>query len=165
MDFEFQLRFQIPPEWSRIEPARQAVWHYVQAVAEDRDLSDALSIVASELLENAVKYSSGHREPIVLKLSGRDERRVTVEVSNRVDTEGEAIRTLEERLALVHSFENASDAYLATLTHAHFAAGSGTKRQLGGLGLARIAYEGGCTIEARVLEGWLTVTAHRETGA
>ncbi len=145
-----QLDLSMPPEWSRIDPTREAVGLLVMALFGDDDLRDALAMVSEELLENAIKYC---KPGSTVSLSIRNvPAGVSVSVSNMVDERSGHVGTLRERITWMRSFPSATAAYTAAL------------RRVGaddaGLGIVRIAYEGRCGIEYDLSEsGKLTVRA------
>ena len=134
------LDLAIPPEWGRIDQVREAVSHSVGAVFGDRDLRDALAMVASELLENAFKY--GKPGPAVHITVREDDGQVVVAVTNAVDEAAPHAGVLAERVAWVNEFGDPSRAYQAALERAYT-----DETDSSGLGLARITYEGGCLLD------------------
>ena len=134
------LDLAIPPDWGRIDQVREAVSHCVTAVYANRDLRDALAMVASELLENAFKY--GKSGPDV-KITVREHAgRVVVTVTNEVDADTPHTEALEQRVAWVKNFGDPQQAYQAALERAYT-----DESDASGLGLARISYEGGCNLD------------------
>ncbi len=161
-DSDLKIEMAIPPEWDRIDPLRKAVSFCVAAVFANDGLKDALSMACSELLENAIKY--GPRETslvrVVVHEVGRPaSARLTVSVSHAIseaDADDSAhVATLRARLAWLRSFASPSLAYEAALarvgTRSAPDEGTDSARERAeaesGLGLARIAYEGGCELE------------------
>jgi len=147
------LDLAIPPEWGRIDQVREAVSHCVNAVYANRDLRDALAMVASELLENAFKY--GKQGPDVNITVREDAGRVVVTVTNAVDEGTPHAEALEERVAWVKHFGDPERAYQAALERAYT-----DESDASGLGLARISYEGGCLLDCDTsTAGMVTVRA------
>ena len=150
-----QLDFRIPTEWGRIEPAREAIGSFIVAVFADTDMKDALSMVCAELLENAIKY--GTPDPDGVRLCFRTELgELVIAVTNRVENGSHHMAVLEEKLAWIRAFPDATAAYMAALSEVYERP---EEEQNGGLGLVRIAYEGGCRIECSADANTLTVTA------
>ena len=147
---ELHLDLTIPPDWSKIDPTREAVGLLVLAMFDDDDLRDALAMVSEELLENAIKYC---KPDTTVSLSIRNRNgSVVIAVTNVVDERSTHLDALRERIAWMRNFPNATDAYTEAL------------RRVGGedsgLGIVRIAYEGRCGIEYDDSEpGKLTVRA------
>lgn len=153
-----RLDLSIPPDWTRIELVRKAVGFCVWAVFGRGDLRDSLSMVSAELLENAVKYSAPDRD---VRLSITEEPdKLVVAVTNEV--EGDAhVTTLVQRLEWLKTFSSAADAYMAALSEVFDHKGEERAGE-GGLGIVRIAYEGGCDLECDTsTPGQVTVRASR----
>jgi anti-sigma regulatory factor (Ser/Thr protein kinase) len=147
----------VPHDWERIELVRTAVGACAFAVYGDDELRDALSMVAAELLENAIKYGSAHTD---VELSIRDDAgALTVTVANGVDAGSPHLPKLSERLEWLRSFADPAQAYTRALTSIY---GDGTIEGSSGLGIVRIAYEGGCSVECDLSRvGQVTVHARR----
>lgn len=148
------LELDIPADWSRIDPAREAVGLLVLALFGDDDLRDALAMVSEELLENAIKYSKPG-SAVGLTISHQDGG-VNIAVSNAVDEGSKHLDALRERIAWLQSFPTPAEAYSAALARVY----ARTDRTETGLGIARIAYEGRCEISVHdAAPGRVTVTA------
>lgn len=153
-----RLDLSIPPDWTRIELVRKAVGFCVWAVFGRGDLRDSLSMVSAELLENAVKYSAPDRE---VRLSITEEPdKLVVAVTNDVEGDGH-VTTLAQRLEWLKTFSSAADAYMAALSEVFDHKGEDRAGE-GGLGIVRIAYEGGCNLDCDTSKpGQVTVRASR----
>lgn len=151
----------IPPEWSRIDPVRQAVGLCVTAVFANSDLSDALGMVCAELLENAIKYGKPDPRGVRVRLQERllgEQREVTLSVINAVEGATHHLAVLQQRLEWIREFESPAEAYMAALTTVYER--PETQGGESGLGLVRIAYEGGCRLDCdSPSEGFLAVRA------
>ena len=147
----------MPSDWTRIELVRKGVGFFLWASYGRGDLRDSLSMVSAELLENAMKYAPP-TEPITFALYEEGDRLV-VTVKNAVDVSSHHVASLRERLAWIEGFPTASEAYMAALAEVfHHKEGQGE----GGLGMVRIAYEGGCELSCDTPEpGVLVVRASR----
>jgi hypothetical protein len=145
-----QLDLSIPPDWSRIDPTREAVGLLVMAMFGDDDLRDALAMVSEELLENAIKYC---KPDSVVSLSIRHQAEsVIIAVTNAVEEGSRHLGTLRKRIEWMRSFGTATEAYSAALARVGM--------DDAGLGIVRIAYEGRCGIDYDLSEpGKLTVRA------
>lgn len=137
---KFQVELRVPAEWERVEPTRGAVGLLALALFRDQDLGDALSMVSAELLENAVKYS--RPDSVIVFRIDEDEDAVVIAVTNHAE-EGHR-QALERRVSWMATFASASDAYAAAMQELMTRAPG---RSSSGLGIARIAYEGGCRVE------------------
>ncbi len=148
------LSLDIPADWSKIDPAREAVGLLVLALFGDDNLRDALAMVSEELLENAIKYSRP-ASSVALAIEHRDDG-VEIAVTNVVDEATGHMTLLAERVAWVGSFETPAAAYSAALARVYAENRPGAT----GLGLARIAYEGRCGLACDTsVPGRVTVKA------
>jgi signal transduction histidine kinase len=161
IDNGLNVVLRIPPEWARIDPVRQAVGLCVVAVFASDDLKDALGMVCAELLENAIKYGKPDGRGVKIQLIERGDgpdKEVMLSVTNAIESTSHHIDSLRQRLAWIDAFSTASDAYMAALSQVYERADEGAES---GLGLVRIAYEGGCKIDCESPgEGLMTVRAH-----
>lgn len=147
----------IPPEWARIDPVRQAIGLCIAAVFSNEDLRDALGMVCAELLENAIKYGKPAPHNVSIRLAEQTiegKRQLTLSVTNSAEHASHHLAMLQQRLDWIDQFEDPSEAYFAALDLIYKQGGEG------GLGLVRIAYEGGCHLECESpAEGQLTMRA------
>ncbi len=160
LDFEIDLP--IRSEWGNVEELRATVERTIGLVSPDRDAAHALSMIAAELAENAVKYGywargEGH---VRVRIWG-DFPAAHVAVENPLPTGGTVPAELDTVLGWIAGFPTARAAYEAKVTQA--AAQPSTGRS--GLGLVRISYEGGCTLRAEVTGTTLRVVADVDLGA
>lgn len=151
-----QLELSIPPEWSRIDPTRDAVGLLVMAMFGDDDLRDALAMVSEELLENAIKYCAPDSAVSIAIRNEGD--RVTIAVTNVVDGDSAHLDLLSERVAWLSRFASPAEAYAAAISRVY----EQGERPPGepGLGIVRIAYEGRCDVAVDLsVAGRVTVRA------
>ncbi len=142
-DMGLVLDMRFPPQWARIDRVSCAVGDCVAAVFAELDVREALRMTCSELLENAIKYG---RDGASIRLSvfdGDDD--IVIEVSNRVDGRA-SIDAVQGRIAWIDEHKSAEQAYAAALLEV--AQRPDEEQGDGGLGLVRIAYEGGCRLTA-----------------
>lgn len=132
------------------------------AVFHNHDFARNASMIVGELLENALKYgdwSQPGRSEFMLRVRGSDHG-VHIEVCNPVGPESAAAAQLLGTLDWLRSFPDRRKAYEARLR----AVASSAAGDASGLGLARIAYEGDCELEASISdEGVLRVRATTPT--
>jgi hypothetical protein len=147
-----RLQLRMPLDWDRIDTIREAVALCLRATYDDDELGSAISMVSAELLENAVKYGSSGA---VVRISLEElADSVKVVVTNPVDRPCSHAGTLQQRLAWLSGFADPRKAYVAALEQAYHDASEG------GLGLARIAHEGRCSVACDTsTEGQVTVSA------
>lgn len=148
------LELTLPPDWDAV----RAVWNACHGMLARSGLADdeayALSMVAQELLENAVKYGAAGAEAIRLLVRVEDGA-VRVEVRSQVE-DGPRLKTFG---GVVERLKAASDPYQAYVERLQRAADRADAGGGSELGLARIAYEGRCAIDFRVDAGILAVSA------
>lgn len=159
MNKVLKLDLRIPPQWARIERVRVAVSTCVSAVFADTDLEDALAMTCAELMENAIKYGHPGADRVNLTLFDHAEE-VVVEVVN-TPADDASVQLLRTRIDWISSFPSAQAAYLAAL-----AAASEKPATEGGsgLGLVRIAYEGGCRLSCELRDDLLVTRANHRFG-
>jgi hypothetical protein len=139
MSAALSLEVELLPEWSNVTRASNAVALLVQTTYGDLDLCDALAMISSELLENAIKYADPQT---LVKLEIRDGATdIVVEVTNAI-VRAEEVQRLAERIAWMRAHDDPAAAWAAALAEATSPPG-----ERGGLGLLRIAYEGGSQID------------------
>lgn len=144
---DIYVELHIAPEWSRIDPVRQAIGLCITSVFGNNDLQDALGMVCAELLENAIKYGKPDPNGILLLLRDQvrnDQQEIILSIINAVEESSHHIQVLQQRIRWIQTFDSPADAYMAALTMVYERAESQSE---GGLGLVRIAYEGGCQLE------------------
>ena len=133
------LQQKIKPEWEEAERVRGESADFLAGHGFSGDLSFALSMVASELVENAVKYGDYQRRDsgisMELQVASTD---VTIEVRNPIDQSSEHFRRLDYIIQWIRGFQNPFEAYVERLKAvSESALGKGES----GLGLVRVAYE------------------------
>jgi len=157
VSFEFTIDLPVRNEWKNVDLLRTSVQNCFIAVFSDVDGCHALAMVTGELVENAVKYGdwSSDQRCFRLKVHG-EERRAFVEVENPVKDTDPSVELLKATIARIGTFPSAEAAYRARLIEL---AGAGEARPPGGLGLVRVAYEGGANLSATVRDRILRVVA------
>ncbi len=157
-DFSFSIDLPARNEWANVDLLRTSVLNCFTAMFQSVDSCQALAMITGELLENAVKYGDWGRERCHFRLRVWGEAGAAhVSVENPITPGSEHVTRLLDTLRWLKGFPSAEEAYRARLLEiAASTAGGGE----GGLGLARVAYEGNCALRAQVREaGVLTVTA------
>jgi hypothetical protein len=160
VDDEFSFAIDLPArnEWSNVEVLRTSVLSCFTAMFRDVERCQALAMITGELLENAVKYGDWARERSHFRLRvWGAEGAAHVQVENPIAPESKHLARLLETISWLKGFPTAEEAYRARLLEI---AASTTGGGEGTLGLARVAYEGSCTLAAKVdPPGVLCVTA------
>ncbi len=149
------LELSLPPEWDSVRAGRGACHGLLEGAGLAADEADALSMVAQELLENAVKDGAAGADGIRLSLRVED-RGVTVEVRSRVPSDGAHLATLGGAVAQLQASGDPYQAWVERLRRVAVRPGPEGGSELG---LARIANEGRCALDWRVEAGVLAVSA------
>jgi hypothetical protein len=158
-EFEFMIDVPASGDWKNVTLLRDSVQGCTSAVLSNVACGQALSIVAGELLENAVKYGDWSRPTRKLRLRVWGHAgRAFVQVENPVVRDGEGLGELTRMLEWIRSFPSPRDAYRARLREVA-AVRDGTRS---GLGVVRIACEARCEVSVEIRGDILRVTAARE---
>lgn len=138
-----RLELRLPFHWDAIEPARQSIAFALQARFADPVLAEKLSMAASELLENAIKY--GADSPVDLMLHQRA-KHLWLSVENTVAPESAALPALIERIDYIRQCRDARAAYVQAMTQIYEQGVASMSSTQSTLGLLRIAAEGSCEL-------------------
>jgi hypothetical protein len=150
----------VPPEWPRVDTVRTLTDALVRAVGPSaaEDLAERLSIVAGELMENAVKYGKAG-ESVAFQLR-RDGSAIVLSVTSVVDPATESSARLKARVDWLSSFASGLAAYHATIERLD---SDSSAVDGAGLGLARILFEGECRLSCEVRhDGRVSMEATRD---
>ena len=143
------LSLSLQGDASALQEAQQEVGRFVKAQLGEAK-AQAMEMVAAELLENAVKH--GQPDPRGIELLVEGEVRFIEVVSSVRQSD---LAPLEERVKWLVAQGDPQQAWLRALSEVF-------ERGEFGLGLARIASEGGCRISLRMVSpGRLAVRAYR----
>jgi hypothetical protein len=141
--------------WENVDLLRTSLLNCFTAIFSEVDGMHAFSTVAAELLENAIKYGQWGDPSAKLHLRVWGDATVArVEVENPVDPTSDNARELMRTIDWLRTFPSAEHAYRAKLLEVATSE-AGVSR----LGLARIAYEGGCDLHAKIEGDVLSVTS------
>jgi hypothetical protein len=151
MSAALSLEVELQPDWRNITRTSEAVALLAFSTYGDDDLRDALAMISAELLENAIKYADPQR--LVRLVVHDDPGAIVIEVTNAV-VRAEEVDKLAERIAWLRAQPDPAIAWTLALAEAV----TGSERR--GLGLLRIAHEGGSRIDFDASQpGTLTVRA------
>jgi len=153
--FTFLIDLPVRNHWENVDLMRTSIVNYFTAIFREMEDAQAFATVAAELLENAIKYGhwSDPSETLHLRVWGNDSE-ARVEVENPVDATSDDTRELIRTIDWLKTFPSAEHAYRAKLLEVATSS-AGTSK----LGLARIAYEGGCALHAEIVGNLLRVTS------
>jgi len=153
-DGYIELKF--GPRWKYIAVVRAFIQNFLVIGFPDDTRADKIAMAASELLENAVKYAVGEETRIKVGLSAKNGD-VDISVSNRASPE--AVAGLKSTWETVMTGEPLA-AYVQMMREA--ATRSDGKSQLG---LVRIRYETGGTMELKIDGDLVTIALNCAKGA
>jgi hypothetical protein len=132
------------PEWDAIRATWDPCHRHLEAQGMTADEAYSLCMVVQELLENAVKYgrfTGGEHIDLSLEVAPAE---VTIEVKSPVDADSKELGEFDRTVQWIRGYQDPFEAYVERLKLVS-AQAWGTAR--GGLGLARVAYEGRCAID------------------
>jgi anti-sigma regulatory factor (Ser/Thr protein kinase) len=151
----FSFKTRVSNSWANIELLRQAVIASARAVF-DEGMSVAIGTVASELMENAVKYGCWNASTIQTMRVAVRGRESVIEVDVESPSSPAAAAELEKHLAWMRTFTSAEEAYQARILDLTTQPSDKRSR----MGLVRIAVDGRCSIHAELsADGLLVVRA------
>jgi hypothetical protein len=158
--YQFSIDVPVENRWDNVERVRVAVQSCFEAIFRDVSGRDAVAMVTGELVENAIKYGdwSSGRGIFRLRVWG-DLERASVSVTNAIEPSSGAADRVREAIAFIAGQPSPLHAYQARMVAV---AGGGS---VGGLGLVRVAYEGGCALSMTTNGDEITVTAERRHAA
>lgn len=144
MDQSLKLRFR--PVWEEIERIVTELSGFVRQYEFTPEQLNTFVMIVTELVENALKYgqdsSSGDDFCVSLEMQ---EHSLLVEVTNPIDdTASNHLQRLDHMVQWIRGYQDPFEAYIHRLKEV-------AKKSLSdpesGLGLARIAYEGGAILD------------------
>jgi hypothetical protein len=157
-EFEFLIDLPVENHWENVDLLRTSVLNCLTAMFREIEGVETLATIAAELLENAIKYGrwpdDGKQVPrLHLRIWG-DRERARVEVAHPADEGSNDVVELLKTIAWLKTFSSPEEAYRARLLEV-----ATSPRGVSKLGLARISYEGKCTLDASIGNGVLRVTS------
>ncbi|OGQ91421.1 MAG: hypothetical protein A2289_21820 [Deltaproteobacteria bacterium RIFOXYA12_FULL_58_15] len=148
----------VPPIWEEIEGVREAVRAHLQRQGIGDGSVDALSMVATELMENANKYGAfGVGDKITMTLE-QGSAAITVGVRHAIGAADDSnLVRLDRTVQWIRGFQDPFEAYVARLEEV---SAQSLYSEESGLGLVRIAYEGRAILDFCLeADGTVTVSA------
>ncbi len=146
------LELTLKSKWDEIDRAREECRAFLKDLGAAEETCDSLVMIASEILENAIKYGSFKSEDdeFTFKLeAGSDGMLVQAWSPLPADGMSENLRRFDSIVQWIRSFQSPFQAYLERLK---LVAGHPLDDSESGLGLIRIAYEGEAIIDFYVNE-------------
>lgn len=150
-DQALTLRLELRPAWEELEVVRDQTLSFLLERKVDKDTSEAVAMVAAELLENAVKYGIFRRDDDAIELAVRlEDEVITTEVCNPLSpAQMLHVSRLDMMIQWIRGFQDPFEAYLERLKEV---SSQTFDRVDSGLGLVRIAYEGGSVLDFFIRE-------------
>jgi hypothetical protein len=148
----FSFKTRVTNAWANIELLRQAVIASARALF-DEEMSVNIGMVASELMENAIKYGAwveGRSQTMRVAVRGREN---AIEVDVEAPSSREAAESFERHLEWMRRFPSPEAAYQARLVELATLPSDRRSR----MGLLRIAVESRCTMHATLTDDDLLV--------
>ena len=142
--------------WEQLQQVRSAIEEYL-ADADD-DLRVAATMAGLELAENILKHGGGARHDLGWVRLAKREGRVVITAQNRLQSRMQA-DAIQKRLARI-SREGARSSYMARMSEVL----ADPETEESGLGLLRIAYEGGFELSCDVVGEHVHLSATRRVG-
>ena len=154
MSASISLDVELQPDWRNVTRASEAAALLVLGTYGDSDLYDAIAMISAELLENALKYADPQK--LIRMTIADDPGSIVVAVTNAV-VHPDEVQRLASRLDWLRQQPDPATAWAEALMLATTSQQSADRP---GLGILRIAYEGGSNIDYDISEpGTLTVRA------
>jgi hypothetical protein len=149
----------VKPVWDEIEKARVMA----EAFLTDNDITDETAykilMIMSELIENGIKYGQFQETATELKtnITLLDDSIIIEVIHPTTESSTADLKKLDTIIQWIRSYQDPFEAYVGRLEEVAQRALQDTES---GLGLVRIAYEGGAVLDFIVDEnGYLNVTA------
>lgn len=137
------------PRWTYIATVRNFLQNFLLVTIGNNKAADIISMAASELLENAIKYASEEGTKIAVNYM-EDKNLLTLSVENFTSVEN--IKILEEQIKEVNS-DSPENMYLRKMLEA-----AERTDGMSQLGFARIRYESGSNIELKVKDDLVNIS-------
>jgi hypothetical protein len=148
----------IQPLWNVVKEIRNEVG--INMENRGAELRDASQMVASELVENAVKYglAINHESEMGIEfLFQVNDREIMIEVTNSADSEYD-LANVTRHIDAINKSKDPQHLYVKRLTELMDTPGQKGSQ----LGLYRIAYEGEFSLSYEVKDKVITVKAYRK---
>lgn len=135
-----KMKISLNPEWDEIDTARTRILEFLNKNTVPTDRRHSIIMIASELLENAIKYGdSVSGDPVSLELELQNGA-TFIEVKNKnIHANNKNLRHLDHNIQWIKGFQSPFEAYIEKLKQV---SARDLEDSESGLGLVRIAYEG-----------------------
>jgi hypothetical protein len=148
MQNKFALTIQ--PIWEEIEQVRNSCREFLKAHSLSENIMDSLTMVVSELVENAIKYGSFRSDGSIDISIAVEKNIIIIEVKNPIDTTGlPFLRHLDETIQWIRGYQDPFESYIIKLRQI---SSKSLQDMECGLGLVRISFEGRSILDFYVSE-------------
>ena len=151
-------RISLKPDWNKIEDVRNTGQKFLSVHGFGEDDKNAIIMILSELVENSIKYgifkSSNSEITVNININ---QNMITIEVNNPIDKIIENhIKRLDKTIQWIRGYQDSFEAYVENLK---IVSRKPLEDEESGIGLTRIAYEGGAILDFFVDDNILNVSA------
>lgn len=151
------LNLTILPEWENIELIHGKITTFLEEYKFDANVVYSIGMIASELLENAIKFGTFDSNPNITISMDVNKEYITIEVVNGIgQSSSDHLKELDKIVQWIRGFQDPFEAYINTL---RTVSSKKLKKGESGLGLARIAYEGNAIVDFYTNNSLLFVSA------
>ena len=135
----------IDPVWNEIENARKQIFQFLKEKSIAENHIHAATMILSELIENGVKYGKFLPTDQLEARINLEADLITIEVTHPVAANNSLhLRELDEMIQWIRGYQDPFEAYIEKLKRI---AKMPLEDKKSGLGLVRIAYEGGAILD------------------
>ncbi|MBP9888177.1 MAG: hypothetical protein KBF93_17905 [Leptospiraceae bacterium] len=159
MDIKFYFKFSARPMWDIVSDIRKQIKSLVAKKSFTQEIIENMETAAMELFENAIKYGVSTQDAIdvILDISCDESNELRISVSNGIESH-ESIQGFLEFINKIKNSPNLGELYMERLQEIALNPKSGKSQ----LGLFRIAYETGFTIDYEISGKKLIVKATKK---
>ncbi len=147
---EDYIELNISPKWKHISVVRNLVGTFLAIKIDDKYKADVITIAVSELLENAIKYSSNKNKHVRIHLEASN-KKVVIIMNNHANED--EIPELKRILGIINN-DDPFNVYIKQLKSSPLSMKQKNKSQLG---LARIRYETNANIQLNVKDNHVNI--------
>ncbi|MCK5673682.1 MAG: hypothetical protein KAH95_09905 [Spirochaetales bacterium] len=148
----------LKPQWKEVEKARVICEEFLEEKEYSTDTIDSITMIISELVENAVKYGDFVSIDDGIGISLLTGKKIIIEVKCPIiKTKNHHFKRLDRTIQWIRGHQNPFEAYIEKLKVVSVRSKNDNES---GLGLFRIAYEGMAVLDFYVSEdGIISVSA------
>jgi hypothetical protein len=143
---ENSIRLNLKPNGGEIEIAGQKSSNFLKSHGFSDDVVDTQIMILRELINNGIKYGkfTSSKNKIIVNIF-ISKKEITFEVKNPIDeTCFDGLRELDKTIQFIRGYQDPFEPYLIKRREAAL---NPSPNDTNGLGLAKIAYEGGAMLD------------------